>query len=554
MRDGLTIALSLLGSYLEKYISKVSFLITALIQSTITLLLLFIIAGYYVGLSNWGAPANYVLSIEVISEFKSFSSIITQSEFKWHMFIGLGVASLLLIYLSYQEHHLLATLIKKESFLKRYSFIAVLIAGLSVSVFAFYIMSKDVVSERHSRLKENEIFSAFISIPESIGIKNNVEWGSPIDLSSIAKLDSFDKKNVIFISVDCLRDDHLSFRGYDRITTPFIDSLYNVGVVKDFEVMTASCSNSFGGILSMLNSSEIAHIQNFKIGIHDVLKRQGYRTNFIVSGMHSSFYNLKYHYGNNIDFYREGADMTDFRNNDDFLILDALEQIEDYSNQPNFFFFHLMGPHKLGEKNKEFEIFKPSAFSEHYEEKLQVLKNKYDNGIHQSDYIIEQIFNKLSEKGYMDNYLVVISGDHGESMGENGMKYGHGYHLFHNQINIPILFIDTEIELYKESLYATQVDIAPTIVDRLGLESPEQWDGLSLLEKHPRRETIHQQVPVGSNNTITAVIARRDSLLYKYIYDENEQSSYLYELFNDPKESVLIDDPIFSESLRRFII
>src|SRR5204862_5169484 len=113
-----------------------------------------------------------------------------------------------------------------------------------------------------------------------------------------------------------------------------------------------------------------------------------------------------------------------------------------------------------------------------------VAKNNYDNGIVEADATIEKLFGKLREKGYLANSLIVILADHGEGLGDHGLGWaglGHLRTMYQESIRIPLLIYDESDVHYGNLKFATQIDVAPTIVDRLGLRIPPSWEGRSLL-------------------------------------------------------------------------
>lgn len=111
-------------------------------------------------------------------------------------------------------------------------------------------------------------------------------------------------------------------------------------------------------------------------------------------------------------------------------------------------------------------------------------------------------------------------------MGERG-EFGHVKNVYTDQVLIPILIYDTDRLQYKNLNYATSVDIAPTIIDRLGLPIPESWEGKSLLSDNNREFTFHQ---MGNNY---AIINKKGKFLFKYIYDSKLMKEELYELNGD---------------------
>lgn len=348
----------------------------------------------------------------------------------------------------------------------------------------------------------------------------------------------FQKKNVIIIVIDALRTDHLSLYGYERPTTPFLDSLYAGGNLKKVDLSFSVAAESFAGINAIVRSKIWANLGYNNFSLQQLLKDQGYDLNFIISGDHTNFSGLKSSYGKMSDFniYLDGAITNQYSDpNDDRIILEGLEKVQPYHETPAYFHFHLMSVHNLGLRLNKFNIYKPAG-STTFDAENYI--NRYDNGILQADNFIKMIFNELSEKGYLQNSIVVITGDHGEALGENGL-FGHSRSIYTNQILTPIIIYEPSDVEYKNTSYATSIDIAPTIVDRLGLPIPESWEGSSLYsEEDSRQLTYHQQ------EMHYAIIHFKEDMRYKLIYNSKTEKQELYELNSDLYETTNIIDSL----------
>ena len=398
---------------------------------------------------------------------------------------------------------------------------------------------------------EEPITTVFFRNKNPLGSKIYADTNEDIGVrNAYPKNIDFDEKNVVIIVVDALRSDHLSLFGYDRKTSPFLDSLYATGNLRKVDLSFSVSAESFPGINAILRSKIWTNLGYSNFSLQHLLKDQGYNLNFIISGDHTNFYDLKSFYGKNSDFnyYIDGSITKRYKDpNDDRILLEGLKEIAPYKNSPTYFHFHLMSVHNLGVRLNNFKVFQPAG-STTFDTTNYI--NRYDNGVLQADYFIKQLFQELSKKGYLENSIVVITGDHGEALGEKGL-YGHGRSIYTNQILTPILIYDTEKVEYNNLNYATLVDVAPTIVDRLGLPIPETWEGVSLFsEKQNRQLTYHQE------NTEYAIIHNQDSTRYKLIYNSKTDTQELYELNSDLYErNNLIDsiDREYINTLRWYI-
>jgi arylsulfatase A-like enzyme len=242
--------------------------------------------------------------------------------------------------------------------------------------------------------------------------------------------------------------------------------------------------------------------------------------------------------------YFDGNHSQTYLPEDDEVLLEGLERVPDYSGVPAFFYFHLMSVHFLGSKHERYNYFKPSKVGTNIwafyggEYEREALVNRYDNGVLQADAYIESLFKVLERKGYLSNSLIFILSDHGEGLGERG-HFGHDYYLYQEDISIPFLIYDDEEASYNNLQFAAHIDVAPTILDRLGLPIPDCWEGQSLLNGKIRSFNYHQTR--WWPNFIYGVLYREPPKIYKYIRWTKSNNSVatreeLYELTQDPGE------------------
>jgi len=268
--------------------------------------------------------------------------------------------------------------------------------------------------------------------------------------------------------------------------------------------------------------------------LNELLLDAGYRVNFLLSGSHS-WNGLRKLYGNFIHYYADGTSFSSHTLNDDRGVIDLLERQPDFSGQPTFFFLHLMSTHLLGRAARSAQTPDVGLIA------LPALKDekRYDESVEAVDSIIAALFQLLERKGYLTNSLVVITGDHGEAFGEHGSFFGHMFTLYDESLRVPMLIYDPNGPSYHAPLLVSQLDIAPTIVDRLGLPVPRSWQGRSLLSTATaERVTIHQ---TPSRSPVYAVHYLKDGMVYKLITRKSMPGEFdkfdeLYDLTHDPAE------------------
>lgn len=509
--------------------------------------LIAIFCGAYVSNALWGDTNTYSTAL-LLAGFSKSSFIPLLPEQMKSLFIG-GFAVLVLVLaaavtvMAWISSRLFARLqwwfalpVPRELRPTRQLKLLVVSAVLSGAVCAAL-----VISVPHT-VRDEPISSFFELIPVSSALYlDDARVAAAIEdkrsRATYPKPAKFDRKNVIVIFADSLRADHMGLYGYHRATTPFLSALYAEKRLHRVDTALSTCSESFCGIASTFASRPFHQISSLNFTLHSLLHDLGYLTRFFLAGSHRSWTYLSDFYGDDID---EIQDVLF----DDRPLIDALDTIAPAGEQPNFFYFFLMSSHMLGHKQSEFDRFQP-AHVEGYDqlemywneivgtrrvwagsksqvvrdplddrEILRALENRYDNGVLQTDAYLERIFSKLDAKGYLRGSIVVILGDHGDGLGERG-HLGHTRYLFQEDIHIPLLIYDDDISRYRTSDFATQIDVAPTIVDRLGLAIPPGWQGRSLLEPPTSRMTLHQ-TRRGSAPCF-AVVDRSAAELMKYM-------------------------------------
>jgi arylsulfatase A-like enzyme len=116
--------------------------------------------------------------------------------------------------------------------------------------------------------------------------------------------------------------------------------------------------------------------------------------------------------------------------------------------------------------------------------------NSYLNALKIGDLALGQILGSLKQSGKLDSTLVVILGDHGEAFGEHG-DYVHASAIYEENIHIPLIMINKHL-FHDEVVHSVGgiVDVAPTILDILGLPLPKQWQGRSLFSEQRPNKTF----------------------------------------------------------------
>jgi glucan phosphoethanolaminetransferase (alkaline phosphatase superfamily) len=420
--------------------------------------------------------------------------------------------------------------------------IALLLVAYSVDL---YVLSQRAA---YSELLSSDPFLSFVRRTTEVYDPNYPAFASKLRQeeqqcrSSYPRTQKFDRKNVVIIIVDALRADHTQVYGYDRATTPFLQNLIDAGRLQKVEFATSACSGTFCGVMSTLASKPLKQLIAGDFKLYDLLHDMGYQTYLILSGSHK-IQGLRESYGDEMTLYFDGENSKKYTSTDDRLIFEGLDRVPNYRDTPAFFYIHLMAVHLTGVKQPAFNFYQPEAERQDFRAMFRgesghwpMIINTYDNSVMQADATIKEIFDTLNQKGYLRDSIVAILADHGEGLGERS-KYGwgHGHWLYKEFIQIPLLIYEDPPGKYANLKFATQIDVAPTIVDRLGLRIPDCWQGTSLLRSEIRTVTTHQ---TEHSRPCYAVLYRTGAAMYEYISCSVGKTEELYNLTSDPTEQM----------------
>lgn len=355
------------------------------------------------------------------------------------------------------------------------------------------------------------------------------------------------RRNVVLIVVDALRPDRMGVYGYSRKTTPHLDRMAAAGMIRKPGQMRSACSASVCGLVSLLTSKFVHQFSERPFSLHEVLELHGYRSQMILGGDHRNFYGLKELYGG-IDDYYDGSMSRNKYGNDDRLVLERAARMPAWDGAPAIIQFHLMSTHILGLRHEEYARYAPAAsYAIPMNRRAPLVDNFYDNGVAQADAIIHELLTILRGKGYLQEALVVITADHGESLGEGG-RYSHAQNVAEEALRIPLLLMAYGYEpdlALSEGVVGSQVDVAPTVLAELGMPRPETWSGVPLQAPIRRPYTYFQE------GYAAGLIDHRDPRrLWKYWVDTRKAREYAHDLAADPHTLINAIDTV-AQDLKR---
>ena len=329
-----------------------------------------------------------------------------------------------------------------------------------------------------------------------------------------------DKLNIVLISIDTLRADHLSVYGYERPTSPRIDAWARErAVVCDTAV--ASAPWTLPSHVSMLSGLDpIRHGANYEIPQHPwpstvrTLANRGYETIAYTGG---AFLDPSFGFDEGFDSYVSWPAGHDNSRELEVHTSRFVEWLESRPPAPFFAFFHTYEAHAPfrprqpffadwcepehaafegsvvitdggGDEAagytavKYFDLLIPGEAPHRLsDDEMQLVTDLYDAGIAYTDRQIGRIFDALAQTGLDDSTAVIITSDHGQALGEKGLM-GHAY-LYDFNLVVPMIIGHPEATRNgsRAAVQARLVDVAPTILDLAGVAPPPNIDGVSLV-------------------------------------------------------------------------
>jgi arylsulfatase A-like enzyme len=232
--------------------------------------------------------------------------------------------------------------------------------------------------------------------------------------------------------------------------------------------------------------------------------------------------------------------MADGYVNDDLAVVQQIANLPQWNGIPEYLQIHLMSTHALGAREAEFERWTPThnyygnpAFSGTADELNNKVINYYDNGMLQFDRNVARVIEALESRGYLSDALVVITGDHGEMLGEHQL-YSHGNGVFQPVIEVPLIMLrfGHSGPAYNTQAGTAQIDIAPTIASELGVPVPNRWQGLTLDKVQDRKFAFFTH-----KEEFGLLDYTQPDKQWKYWLHRKSGLEYAYELTSDPSES-----------------
>jgi choline-sulfatase len=320
------------------------------------------------------------------------------------------------------------------------------------------------------------------------------------DRGAALRRDQFHRANVLLVTIDTLRADRLGAYGNRDGLTPTLDGIARAGVRYARAISHAPMTlPSHTAILTGLSPrrSGVRNNTTFRLDdrvptIATFLKKAGYRTGAFVGafvldsrfGLAKDFdvYDDRLPHGDRASFHfaeRRGDAVvkaaTDWILGSNATNPDSRgANPESRTQNPWFAWVHLFDPHAPYAAPPEFRTG----------------RTPYDAEVAYADAMLGRLFESLRSAGQLDRTLIVVTADHGESLGEHG-ETTHGLFAYESTIHVPMIVSGPGIRPAVVPDAVAHVDVVPTILDLVGAAIPPNLEGRSLVDPIPRDRPLY---------------------------------------------------------------
>ena len=344
------------------------------------------------------------------------------------------------------------------------------------------------------------------------------------------------KTNVLLITLDTTRADHIGCYGYAAARTPTLDALARDGALFESCITPTaytlpSHSSIMTGLYPPAHGVRIngeAALPDTNITLAERLAAKGYRTGaFVGAFVLDGRWGLSQGFQRYDDNFKLGPDqrldLARVQRPASQVVDAALQWLGQRSSQSFFAWVHLYDAHAPYEPPEPFRSQSASP---------------YDGEISFADSQVRRLLDWIDKSGRKSNTIIIVVADHGEGLGSHG-EDEHGYFIYDYAVHVPLIVNMPGVSGVRIAPQVRTIDIAPTIVELVLGETPKDMQGASLSpllhgEKEPERYAYSESMATKLQYGWAALYGLRTNDL-KFI---QAPRSELYDLKKDPGENV----------------
>ncbi len=286
------------------------------------------------------------------------------------------------------------------------------------------------------------------------------------------------RPDVVLVTIDTWRADAAGFAGNARVATPLLDRLAATGrVYPDTHAHNVVTLPSHTNILTGLYPFQhgIRDNSGFKLDpaiptMATLLHGAGYATGaFVAAFPLDRRYGLGSGFDDYDDKFKRGSDTAAFvlaERRGDEVVAAALAWWSAHADKPRLLWVHLYDPHAGYDP--------PEPFATRYR------AMPYLGEVAATDSFLVPLLAPHLD-GRERPALVVVTGDHGEALGDHG-ELTHGLFAYEATLKVPLVLWGSGVTPGRDERAARHIDILPTVLERVGVEPPRRLPGRSLLE------------------------------------------------------------------------
>jgi len=315
-----------------------------------------------------------------------------------------------------------------------------------------------------------------------------------------------ERPNLLLVTLDTTRADHLGCYGYPFPTTPELDAYSRRAYIFPDAYSTApdtvaSHSSMMTSLYPFIHGARNAGfpLAQEHLTLAEVLKELGYTTAAFTSGftLRQRICGLDQGFDVYLDFDHPPRKGHSHRFRDNRPAGETNRQVFQWLDnglkEPFFLWVHYFDPHMTYSPPEPYsQMFPRGKYTGPLRKRIEFrggseplgrLIELYDGEVRYMDRAFGEVLRALQDRGLARNTVIIVMADHGEGLGEHGVNADHGKTLYFMEIHVPFLFSGIRFPRRPTVVPGTveSLDLAPTALALLGQEAPERFHGENLL-------------------------------------------------------------------------